>query len=1073
MKLKLCSLFSLAIAFAAAPLMATEYYYWNLPDYGNISDAANWRYATSGNTKKTAGWSNNNCSPTQFTPPARLGCRENFYLDLQNGAYELGVWGWGPSSAISRQHMYLRNGTLTMNAMGSSGGGDFHGGWNMSPAEVHVTSTAKLVQNASGSGPIYFNILSEANKSDSAGKSYIWVEGEFDCYGPVGTRDLVIDVAQGGTMVFSPSNLEMAPGHAWQQPQSENGSSITNNGTLSMPNGLVFNNGAASGNATFDLVQLGGTLNLGGVIKGTTTGDRQDLHLSAVFGGGTIIATGNAAIEGCASIALSGSTTWTVDSGVTVDLSKADSTVLTTPMVTKSGNGTLALPGVVDVLHANGGVVTMGGGRGQSMTSLSVGSGASVVIGAKDATIATLEENTGTITLAGSGLTVSSVAEGADLSGNIVVSGLDDYAYGGTVVTTPVAALRSVVKAAAEAALADAGSSLTVSDTGAAVVIVGGGDACVFNSLTVTDLSVVEGWRNSRIPGEGESAYVGGNGVTGTLTAAALAKGWSGITVQNGATLRLAVDPGALPLNFEAGTTLAVADGLTIAPALAAAAPNLVLEPGATLALAEGATCALSGSVTTEATAQKLSRIVVATNATLSVPAGFAFKNVGLVLDGGTLELAAAGEVTFGGASSGETAYFAMAATNATVKLADGVSGNLGPVQFACPASGGTVVVEDVVDLVRVSFPTVYRLYFGKDNPVSAPFRVVADGTPFNFRERFRVQGAATLEVRNGTVRNAGENNDDDRFIVEEEGQIVAGENGSFQHHIAKGANTATRIAGSGETDRPAVVLAGGSFRPWCLYSSMALYIQGGDGHRTLSVSADSFYDLPQVSYWGHEDVVFDKLKSVALDAGATLNLRRIDDVSWRTTETFFRSAADVPITGAGNVFVTNATPDRPFAVTVQGGANTATGSIAADANSTLLFADGANWAGTVVANGNVVLTNGAEAASVSFGTLQLDGDFPVRAWRSVDAETGRTTYSCDTLAVGAYTGTGALAPVLMNGDDDECFPFGATLDLGTIGADSAIPRLAKHWRAIVVDGEGDARNIKLKFGVGFSVMVR
>ena len=1073
MKLKLCSLFSLAIAFAAAPLMATEYYYWNLPDYGNISDAANWRYATSGNTKKTAGWSNNNCSPTQFTPPARLGCRENFYLDLQNGAYELGVWGWGPSSAISRQHMYLRNGTLTMNAMGSSGGGDFHGGWNMSPAEVHVTSTAKLVQNASGSGPIYFNILSEANKSDSAGKSYIWVEGEFDCYGPVGTRDLVIDVAQGGTMVFSPSNLEMAPGHAWQQPQSENGSSITNNGTLSMPNGLVFNNGAASGNATFDLVQLGGTLNLGGVIKGTTTGDRQDLHLSAVFGGGTIIATGNAAIEGCASIALSGSTTWTVDSGVTVDLSKADSTVLTTPMVTKSGNGTLALPGVVDVLHANGGVVTMGGGRGQSMTSLSVGSGASVVIGAKDATIATLEENTGTITLAGSGLTVSSVAEGADLSGNIVVSGLDDYAYGGTVVTTPVAALRSVVKAAAEAALADAGSSLTVSDTGAAVVIVGGGDACVFNSLTVTDLSVVEGWRNSRIPGEGESAYVGGNGVTGTLTAAALAKGWSGITVQNGATLRLAVDPGALPLNFEAGTTLAVADGLTIAPALAAAAPNLVLEPGATLALAEGATCALSGSVTTEATAQKLSRIVVATNATLSVPAGFAFKNVGLVLDGGTLELAAAGEVTFGGASSGETAYFAMAATNATVKLADGVSGNLGPVQFACPASGGTVVVEDVVDLVRVSFPTVYRLYFGKDNPVSAPFRVVADGTPFNFRERFRVQGAATLEVRNGTVRNAGENNDDDRFIVEEEGQIVAGENGSFQHHIAGAANTPTRIAGSSETDRPAVVLAGGSFRPWCLYSSMALYIQGGDGHRTLSVSADSFYDLPQVSYWGHEDVVFDKLKSVALDAGATLNLRRIDDVSWTTSETFFRSAADVPITGAGNVFVTNATPDRPFAVTVQGGANTATGSIAADANSTLLFADGANWAGTVVANGNVVLTNGAEAASVSFGTLQLDGDFPVRAWRSVDAETGRTTYSCDTLAVGAYTGTGALAPVLMNGDDDECFPFGATLDLGTIGADSAIPRLAKHWRAIVVDGEGDARNIKLKFGVGFSVMVR
>ena len=1068
MKLKLCSLFSLAIAFAAAPLMATDYYYyWNHDGYGNISDAANWRYATSGNTKKSDGWSNNNCSPTQFTPPARLGCRGNFYLDLQNGAYELGVWGWGPSTAISRQHMYLRNGTLTMNAMGSSGGGDFHGGWNMSPAEVHVTSTAKLVQNASGSGPIYFNILSEANKSDSAGKSYIWVEGEFDCYGPVGTRDLVIDVAQGGTMVFSPSNLEMAPGHAWQDPQSENGSSITNNGTLSMPNGLVFNNGAASGNATFDLVQLGGTLNLGGVIKGTTTGDRQNLHLSAVFGGGTIIATGNAAIEGCASIALSGSTTWTVDSGVTVDLSKADSTVLTTPTVTKSGNGTLALPGVVDVLHANGGVVTMGGGRGQSMTSLSVGSGASVVIGAKDATIATLEENTGTITLAGSGLTVSSVAEGADLSGNIVVSGLDDYAYGGTVVTTPVAALRSVVKAAAEAALADAGSSLTVSDTGAAVVIVGGGDACVFNSLTVTDLSVVEGWRNSRIPGEGESAYVGGNGVTGTLTAAALAKGWSGITVQNGATLRLAVDPGALPLNFEAGTTLAVADGLTIAPALAAAAPNLVLEPGATLALAEGATCALSGSVTTEATAQKLSRIVVATNATLSVPAGFVFKNVGLLIDGGTLELSAAGEVTFGGASSGETAYFAMAATNATVKLADGVSGNLGPVQFACPASGGTVVVEDVVDLVRVSFPTVYWLYFGKDNPVSAPFRVVADGTPFNFRERFRVQGAATLEVRNGTVRNAGGNSDDDRFSISGAGQLVIGEDGTVFYPVANNGNTRVELSGEA-SDRPAIVLAGGVFEPYKMSETASA--------RTIAITSDSTWQVFEDTYWwdGIRNILFDAASETTISAGATLTIRNRKYNNWEGNDNSGVWFADKPISGAGNVVLTNAYDGKAFAAMLRNGSNTATGAISAiGERCTLVVSNGANWAGTVVANGNVVLTNGAEAASVSFGTLRLDADFPVRAWKSVDEETGRTTYSCDTLAVGAYTGTGALAPLLMNGDDDECFPFGATLDLGTIGADSAIPRLAKHWRAVVQDGEGGVRGIALRFGLGFSVMVR
>ena len=1046
MKLKLCSLFSLAIVFAATPLRATTYYWKPGATWGDYVTLSNW------STESISG------ADASALPGSDdiLELNADYALDLGGNDWSLESWGPQKTNAGAEHSLSVRNGSLTLSYIDAA------------PASITVSNATLTVTGRLGGGN---------NGSGTDLHQYLTVKDG----GVVSVYDLnpcrfLWTIEEGGTLTFNNKYLGAYGNAANVTDPSQNG--IWNRGTLNL---TPTSNGSASefslsgnkgANWCFTLAQQGGTMNLPCPINGTTTTSGRTVYLYVSFSGGTINVTSSTAVQNCKSATLSGSTVWDVVSGATADLT--DVTVEAGTSVTKAGSGTLVLKSVPASFAVTNGTASLSATIPSStaLQSVVVRDRGTLTVDVAGASIATLGDVVGTLAIAKPNLTVAAVASSADLSGSVTVD-LASFTTGGTVVTTPSAALRAKALAAAQAAISAAGSSLLASDDGSAVVIATAGSIKTFDSTTVTDLADATGWRDGEVPGADEPAAVNGNGVTGTLTAAALAKGWSGITVQNGATLRLAVDPGALPLNFEAGTTLAVADGLTIAPALAAAAPNLVLEPGATLALAEGATCALSGSVTTEATAQKLSRIVVATNATLSVPAGFAFKNVGLVLDGGTLELAAAGEVTFGGASSGETAYFAMAATNATVKLADGVSGNLGPVQFACPASGGTVVVEDVVDLVRVSFPTVYWLYFGWGNPVSAPFRVVADGTPFNFRERFRVQGAATLEVRNGTVRNAGENNDDDRFIVEEEGQIVAGENGSFQHHVASGANTVTRIAGSSETDRPAVVLAGGSFRPWCLYSSMALYIQGGDGHRTLSVSADSFYDLPQVSYWGREDVVFDKLKSVALDAGATLNLRRIDDVSWITTETFFRSAADVPITGAGNVFVTNATPDRPFAVTVQGGANTATGSIAADANSTLLFADGANWAGTVVANGNVVLTNGAEAASVSFGTLQLDGDFPVRAWRSVDAETGRTTYSCDTLAVGAYTGTGALAPVLMNGDDDECFPFGATLDLGTIGADSAIPRLAKHWRAIVVDGEGDARNIKLKFGVGFSVMVR
>ena len=63
----------------------------------------------------------------------------------------------------------------------------------------------------------------------------------------------------------------------------------------------------------------------------------------------------------------------------------------------------------------------------------------------------------------------------------------------------------------------------------------------------------------------------------------------------------------------------------------------------------------------------------------------------------------------------------------------------------------------------------------------------------------------------------------------------------------------------------------------------------------------------------------------------------------------------DKPFTGTGNVTVTNGVPAYPFTVTVVNGANTATGSIRVnkvdgDAETALFFADGANWAGTVVA---------------------------------------------------------------------------------------------------------------------------
>lgn len=810
-------------------------------------------------------------------------------------------------------------------------------------------------------------------------------------------------------------------------------------------------------------------MNLPCPINGTTTTSGRTVYLYVSFSGGTINVTGSTAVQNCKSATLSGSTVWDVVSGATADLT--DVTVEAGTSVTKAGSGTLVLKSVPASFAVTNGTASLSATIPSStaLQSVAVRDRGTLTVDVAGASIATLDGLVGTLAITKPNLTVAAVASGADLSGSVTVD-LASFTTGGTVVTTPDAALRAKVLAAAQAAISAAGASLTAEDSGSAVALSPTVALKVFDSTTVADLADANGWRDGDIPGAGEIALVGGNGVTGTLTVAALAKGWSGITLRNGATLRLAVDPGSLPLNFEAGTTLAVADGLTIAPALAAAAPNLVLEPGATLALADGEEFSLPSTVRTESTSELLSKIIVGSGATLTVPAGYAFKNVGLVLDGGTLAQSAVGTITFGTAAADETTYFAMAATNATIRLADGVSGNPTGYRFACPASGGAVkVVGEIVfkNSTIAHWPKGFAL--GESNPTNDDFSVVLDNTSLTwYNGALSLAGASSLVVSNGTtVTTSADNSNDDRLSISGAGQLVIGEDGTVFYPVANNGNTRVELSGEA-SDRPAIVLAGGVFEPYKMSETASA--------RTIAITSDSTWQVFEDTYWwdGIRNILFDAASETTISAGATLTIRNRKYNNWEGNDNSGVWFADKPISGAGNVVLTNAYDGKAFAAMLRNGSNTATGAISAiGERCTLVVSDGANWAGTVVANGNVALTNGAEAASVSFGTLRLDADFPVRAWRSVDAETGRTTYSCDTLAVGAYTGTGALAPVLMNGDDDECFPFGATLSLGTIGADSAIPRLAKHWRAIVVDGEGDARNIKLKFGVGFSVMIR
>ena len=119
-------------------------------------------------------------------------------------------------------------------------------------------------------------------------------------------------------------------------------------------------------------------------------------------------------------------------------------------------------------------------------------------------------------------------------------------------------------------------------------------------------------------------------------------------------------------------------------------------------------------------------------------------------------------------------------------------------------------------------------------------------------------------------------------------------------------------------------------------------------------------------------------------------------------------------------------------------------------------FADGANWAGTVVADGRVSLTNLENAASVSevsFGTVDFAGDFPLKVWK----ENG-TFVSDKVNLLRPTTGVGGFKPVPQNGF---LFTQGDTFVIGKWAA-SAVPGdmtsgMAYKWQMTVApsDEEG------------------
>ena len=841
-------------------------------------------------------------------------------------------------------------------------------------------------------------------------------------------------------------------------------------GTFSFPAGFTLNRTAQAGwskRASFRLQQKSGIMNLGGNVSlGNASGSESNaMGLYFQWFGGTVHALSNVTFnvdarykygssEAQESFVQSNSVvTAEVDSGKVMDMSGI--TVREGVSLVKTGAGSLVVADVPHSLFLNAGAISFADNTVTDMGVLQVGAGTSFAFANVNTTLATLGGNEGVITIAKPGLTIGAIAENAPLTGTFTVA-IAAFSEGDTIVSTTDATLRAKIKADLTPEFADAGVGLV--ESGDALLV--GAPSYVFDSTTVTDLNDPSGWQ-SGLPAAGKDVIVSGAGVHAVVSAD-LTNVWNSITVQDGASIEIAV-----------------AD-LSI--------PDLVLKGSALLTVSANFTPV---PISTLVVGNAFPTLIVSAGATLTVPAGQKFSNVHLVLcEGATLTESGDGPLVFGYATANETAYFAMHATNATITALNSAgTEKAARIDFASPASGGEVLVEG--DIILKDSTITYRgkdgFAFGLNKPTSSSFRVVADNTPLDIGQDTYIAGGANLVLTNNSVlfrrrRNTGSHDGDPtdtyNIYIQDIGKITLVDGGEVRTTVTKAnATDSNGCFGSGVVSlRPAEdgfvgieVLEGGVGCWWRTYGDNTGVIRYAGGIQKVF----------RGHWWGtvlggNRSRIFNKLKGVDIVGGTILQIVGFHDNYGDNDDTMHPFYIDSPFTGTGDVVVTNTWSGKTCEPRFISAANTCTGTIkavpcAGNASAVIYFANGANWAGTVVANGKLKLEDSTTVPNmVSFGALDLQTDVSVRVWKGNDV-----VATNDILNVGTYLNNGGkLVPTIVGEGE---FVIGDSFCVGTIGKSGTLPRLPAGWFAkrTVIDGDEVHDLLTLKRGVGLQVIVR
>lgn len=617
--------------------------------------------------------------------------------------------------------------------------------------------------------------------------------------------------------------------------------------------------------------------------------------------------------------------------------------------------------------------------------------------------------------------------------------------------------------------IAEQGAECRVERGNGAIVYMASADG-TFDAASGASLDDPSGWASGTVPSAGSGVEISGSGVA-ELTPSSPSFGV--IRVASGATLKLVggseAEPFEMPtLHLAAGAALTVASGsyvryagnTMVCRANADSIPVLTVESGATLYAVGVEKVTDDGGVAHDITFRNVDMRL---NGTIVTPIADSINGGGTEIRKVTLRL--------GYAESGETSYFAFTGDGGTIFLRNNSwVYKHADLRICCVEPGGVVETPSSLVFKDVAFPqynvskAINALFAGIDNTLSSNrVRIEADGTVFDISDTSEVGGNVDMVFSNGGTlrRYACYFLYPVKFTLSDTATLKFGEGCELSlGRCGNGENPGLTLNSTGD-----FTLDGGILQPW---------IVKGAHRGTLRVRGNSRWNLADFMCNATDDrryayvptPLFSGFRDVVLEEGSVLDFMGVYD-AWKNNEEHsladwgrsVSTAENVPLTGAGSIRVNNLASNDTMTVTVCCPTNTATGTAEAVAGtgSTLRFADGSNWAGTVLANGCAELFNADGSGTripskATFASIRFAGSFPICVWK----ENGETTG--DQIDIGsAVTGNGAFTVVAR---DEAEFLFGDGYDFGTYPADASLPSVSPHqWRfESRPDGEGSGR---------------